>query len=94
MAGIDREISCERATQSLVGGDERFQALVDLAVRALALLLHGVHEDQADSDGNERNQREAQQRGERALPGIEVDDVAHETDGAAHLSVPRRPAES
>ena len=39
VARIDGQSARERAPQRLVGGDERLQALVDLAIRAFAPLL-------------------------------------------------------
>jgi hypothetical protein len=70
---VDFKAARERAAQSLVGGDERAQSLVDLSVLAVAPLLHRLHDDQANRDANERDDRDADETEEHRLPGTEVE---------------------
>lgn len=62
----------ERTAEGLVGGDQRVQALVDLAVLTLAALLHGLHHQQADADADQGDDGQPEQGGEHGLPGAEV----------------------
>ena len=77
MTRVDRQVAGEGAAQGLVGRDERLQAFVDLAVLALATLLHALHHQQPDADGHHGHQDEPQQGGQHALPGTEIEGVSH-----------------
>ena len=68
MPRVDGELAGERTAQRLVGRDQGLQALVDLAVLALAPKLHTVHQHQADADRDERDEHEPEQRRQDALP--------------------------
>ena len=81
MARIDGEIAGERTAERLVRGDQRLQSLVDLSVLSLAPLLHGVHDEQADADRDQRDDDQAKQRRQHALPGAEVERAAHQDGG-------------
>jgi hypothetical protein len=74
---VDFKAARERAAQRLVGGDERAQSLVDLPVLAVAPLLHRLHDEQANSDANDGNDRDPDETEEQRLPGTEVE-VTHE----------------
>ena len=72
MARIDVQCAGEGTTEGLVGGDQRAQSLVDLAVLTLAALLHGLHHQQADADAYQGDDGQPEQGGEHGLPGAEV----------------------
>ena len=86
MRRIDREIAGERATERLVRGDERAQALIDLAVLALAPLLDRLHRDEPKTHADQRDERQTKQRQQQRLPRAEID-VAHDELPAAAASV-------
>ncbi len=77
VSGIDGEFTGERSAEGFVGGDENFEALIDLAIRAFAALLDGEHDEQSDADTDDRDQREREERGEQVLPRAEID-VSHD----------------
>jgi hypothetical protein len=68
MGWIDCEIACERPSQCLVGCDQDAKALVYLPVHPFATLLDRHHHQQADTDADQRKQRQADQRDEHAMP--------------------------
>lgn len=77
MARIDPQLAGERTAQGFVGGDERAQSLVDLAVFALAAALEGLHENQPDTYGDERDEHHSKQSGRQGPPGTEIEIAAH-----------------
>ena len=70
---IDRQITSKRPAQRFVGGDQGAQPLVDLAIHALPALLNRDHRKQADTDADERNDRQAQQRGDERMQRAEIE---------------------
>lgn len=58
MRKIDGKVAREQPSQQLIGGDERPQPLVNLAVQALATLLDRDHGEQANTDANEIAQKD------------------------------------
>lgn len=56
---------------------KRAQSLVDLPVLAVAPLLHRLHDEQANRDANDGNNRDAGETEEHGLPGTEVE-ITHE----------------
>src|SRR5690606_13299734 len=78
---IDHQIARERPSESLVGGHQGAQPLVDLAVHPLAALLDRHHHHQPDADADQGDEREAEQRRSDALPGGEIEE-AHGGDSA------------
>ncbi|KAG0751336.1 hypothetical protein G6F24_014415 [Rhizopus arrhizus] len=72
MAGVHPQFAGERTAQGLVGGHQRAQPLIDLPVLARAALLDGLHHQPADAHADQRDQRQAQQWRQQALPGTEI----------------------
>ena len=72
MPGVYRQVAGERPAQRLVGRDQGAQPFVDLSVLARAALLDGLHHQQADAHADQRDQRQAQQCRQQALPGTEI----------------------
>ena len=87
---LHRQFTREGAAQHLVGGNQRAQALVDLAVLALAPPLDGLHEHQPDAHRDDRNQHQAHQRGHHRAPGAEIK-IAHRRCPQVLRSVDLRP---
>lgn len=77
VARVHAQFAGERTAEGFVGGDQRLQPLVDLAVLALAPALQGLHEHQADADRHQRHQHEPEQGREQAGPGTEIEETAH-----------------
>jgi len=59
MPGIDGKTPGEGAAEDFIGGDQRLEALIDLAVHPLLALLDGGHHDEANADADEREERDA-----------------------------------
>ena len=70
---IDRQITGKGPTQRLVGGDQSAQPFVDLAIHTLSALLNRDHRKQADTNADQRDDREAQQRGDKRMQRAEVE---------------------
>jgi hypothetical protein len=63
MQRADGERAGEGAAQHLVGGDQRLEPLVDLAVLALAPLLQRHHHDESYAHADQRDQQQPGDRG-------------------------------
>jgi hypothetical protein len=73
---IDRQLPGERTAEDAVGRNQRFQALVDLAVHALAALLDGLHHQHADAHPEQGKHGETEEGRQDRLPRTEIQ-IAH-----------------
>lgn len=70
---IDGQVARERPAQRLIGGDEGPQTLVDLAIHTFTALLNRNHRKQADTDADQRNDRQAQQGRDERMQRAEIE---------------------
>jgi len=70
---VHRQSAGEGAAERLVGGDERLQPLVDLAVLPFAPLLQRHHHHKPDAHADQRDQQDSGDGGRDRLPGTEVE---------------------
>ena len=76
MSGVHSQLAGEGAAQHLVGGDQRAEAFVDLAVHALLALLDRQHHQDADANPDQGEKRDREDREQDALPRTEVE-ISH-----------------